>query len=162
MGVELALFQPEIPQNAGTLLRLGACLGTPVHIIHPAGFVLSEKRLRRAGMDYLEHVDLVEHTSFADFETWRRAARRRLVLLTTGATDTIYDHAFTSADVLLVGRESSGVPAEIAAKADCALRIPLLPGRRSLNMAIAAAMAIGEALRRTDGLYKAGKNPELM
>lgn len=149
MSIDLALYQPDIAANTGTMLRLGACLGVTVHVIHPAGFALTDRNLARAGMDYLDKAALVEHASFAAFEAWRRAEGRRLVLLTTKAETSAYDAAFQSGDVLLLGRESAGVPDEVATQADLGLRIPMRPGLRSINVALAGAMILGEALRQT-------------
>ena len=148
MPLTLALYQPDIPQNTGTMLRLCACLGVAAAIIEPAGFALSDKRFRRAGMDYLDALDLARHVDFAAFEAWRRGAARRLVLLTTAAETSYLDFAFRPGDVLLVGRESAGVPADVASAADARVKIPMRPGLRSLNVAVAAAMALGEALRQ--------------
>jgi tRNA (cytidine/uridine-2'-O-)-methyltransferase len=151
--MRLALFQPDIPQNAGAVLRLGACLGVPVDIIEPCGFVLSDRRLKRAGMDYIAAADIARHESWASFAATRRG---RLVLLTTKG-DTAYHHfAFRADDTLLLGRETAGVPDEVHRACDARLRIPLMPGRRSLNLAVAAALALGEALRQTDGLPRDG------
>ena len=147
--MQLALYQPDIPQNTGTILRLGACLGVPVHVIAPAGFDLSDRRLKRAGLDYLDHVRLVRHASWAAFEDWRRDAQARLILLTTGAALPYTGFAFAAGDVLLLGRESAGVPDEVHRAADARLVIPIEPGLRSLNVATAAAMVLGEALRQT-------------
>ena len=149
--VALALYQPDIPQNAGTIMRLCACLGVEVHVIEPAGFDLSDRTLRRAGMDYLEHVRLMRHLSWQDFEEWRRQQGRRLVLLTTAATRPYADFAYADADILLLGRESAGVPEAVHEAADAQLVIPIAAGLRSLNVATAAAMVLGEALRQTDG-----------
>jgi len=149
MTIDLALFQPDIPQNTGTLLRLGACLGVRVHIIQPAGFALTDKLLKRAGMDYLGAADFEEHTGFAAFEAWRLAEGRRLVLLTTKASESAYDATYLPGDVLMVGRESSGVPPHVAQVADLRLRIPMRPDLRSINVALAAGMVLGEALRQT-------------
>ncbi len=149
--MRLALYQPDIPQNTGAILRLAACLGTPVEIIGPTGFDVTDRRLRRAGLDYLEYVEIVRQQSFAAFEEARRARRSRLVLLTTQAALAYTEFAFLPADTLLVGRESAGVPEAVHAAADARLRIPLRQGRRSLNVAIAAAMVLGEALRQTGG-----------
>lgn len=151
MPIELALYQPDIPQNTGTLLRLGACLGVKLHIIHPTGFTFSATTLRRSALDYLEHADFAEHASFAAFEAFRRAAGRRLVLLTTKGATSVYAAAFEPDDILMVGRESAGVPPEVAALADLRLRIPMRPGLRSINVAVAAAMVLGEAKRQADG-----------
>lgn len=150
MPIELALYQPDIPQNTGTLLRVGACLGVKVHIIHPTGFTFSAANLRRSALDYLPHVDFAEHTSFAAFDDFRRGAGRRLVLLTTRAVTSVYAATFEDRDILMVGRESAGVPSEVATLADLALRIPMRKGLRSLNVAVAAAMVLGEAKRQTD------------
>jgi tRNA (cytidine/uridine-2'-O-)-methyltransferase len=150
--MRLALYQPDIPQNAGAILRMAACLGVPVEVILPAGFDLSDRALRRASLDYLEHVSLTRHESWRAFESWRRASGRpRLVLLTTRGDRLHVDFAFHINDILLLGRESAGVPAEVHAAADARLRIPIQAGLRSLNVATAAAIALGEALRQTDG-----------
>ena len=150
MPVELALYQPDIPQNTGTLLRLGACLGVRLHVIHPTGFPFSRKILKRAALDYLEHADFVEHVSYAQFDAWRRDARRRLVLLTTKASQSAYDAQYASEDILMVGRESAGVPDSVAGDADLRVRIPMCDGLRSLNVALAATLILGEAKRQTD------------
>ena len=147
--MRIALYQPDIPQNTGTILRLCACLGVEAHIIAPAGFPTSDRAFRRAGMDYLDAVALVRHSSWQAFETWRQAQGARLLLFTTAATLSYLDHRYRADDVLLFGRESAGVPAEVHDAADARLRIPLQPGLRSLNVAVAAAMAAGEALRQT-------------
>lgn len=146
----LALYQPDIALNTGTLLRLGACLGVPVHIIHPTGFPFSRAALKRSGLDYLDHVEMIEHDSFARFEAWRRSAQRRLALLTTKASTPVYDAKFIPGDILMMGRESAGVPDAVAQTADLRLRIPMRHQMRSLNVAIAAAFVLGEALRQTD------------
>jgi tRNA (cytidine/uridine-2'-O-)-methyltransferase len=146
--MRIALYQPDIPQNTGTILRLCACLGIEAHIIQPAGFPTSDRAFRRAGMDYLDAVALVRHTSWQAFEAWRREQGRRLVLFTTGATLSYLDYRYEAGDFLLFGRESAGVPAEVHGAADARLLIPMRPGLRSLNVAVAAAMAAGEALRQ--------------
>jgi len=151
MSMRIALYEPDIPQNTGTVLRLCACLGIEAHIIEPAGFPTSDRAFRRAGMDYLDAVAIVRHASWRDFDTWRRAERHRLTLFTTAATVSYLDYRFATDDILLFGRESAGVPAEVHAAADARLVIPMRPGLRSLNVAIAAAMAAGEALRQTGG-----------
>jgi tRNA (cytidine/uridine-2'-O-)-methyltransferase len=144
--MRLLLYQPDIPQNTGTLLRLAACLAIPVDLIEPCGFVLSDRRLRRAGMDYLDGVELTLHASW---DAYRAAAPAgRLVLLTTRAGTTYTDFAFAPADRLMVGRESAGVPDGVHEAADARLSIPMAPGARALNVACAAAMALGEALRQ--------------
>jgi tRNA (cytidine/uridine-2'-O-)-methyltransferase len=146
--MRIALYEPDIPQNTGTILRLAACLGIEAHLIEPAGFPTSDRAFRRAGMDYLDHVTLVRHGSWDAFDAWRRLAGARLVLFTTHAEISYLDHAFLDDDVLLLGRESSGVPEKVHHAADARLLIPMRPGMRSLNVAMAAAMAAGEALRQ--------------
>lgn len=150
--MEIALYEPDIPQNTGTILRLGACLGVPVHIIEPAGFPVSDRAFRRAGLDYLDRVKIERHVSFAAFEDWRRTGGRRLVLLTTRAKQAYPAFAFRDGDILLCGRESSGVPNHVHAAADASLRIPMRAGLRSLNIAVALSMVLGEALRQTGRL----------
>jgi len=145
----LALYQPDIPQNTGTMLRLAACLGVPVDIIEPAGFDVSDRNFRRAGLDYLDQVEIARHASWRVFEERRRAEGRRLVLATTKAALLYTDVIFAPTDVILLGRESAGVPEEVHAAADARVMIPMQPGLRSLNVAVAAAMILGEALRQT-------------
>ncbi len=147
--MRIALFEPDIPQNTGTILRLAACLGVEAHIIEPTGFPTSDRAFRRAGMDYLDLVSVVRHASWDAFETWRKRERARLVLFTTGARVSYLDHAFRPDDVLLFGRESAGVPEQVHRAADARLVIPMREGLRSLNVAMACAMAVGEALRQT-------------
>jgi tRNA (cytidine/uridine-2'-O-)-methyltransferase len=146
--MRLALFEPDIPQNCGTILRLAACLGVAVDIIEPCGFLWDDKRLRRAGMDYLAGAEIARHESWKDFEAQRRG---RLLLLTTKGEASHLDLAFEEDDTLLLGRESAGVPDCIHQAATHRLRIPMRPGMRSLNVALAAAMVLGEALRQTGG-----------
>jgi len=146
--MHVALYEPDIPQNTGTILRLCACLGLKAHIIEPAGFPTSDRAFRRAGLDYLDAVELNRHASWRDFETWRRSQGHRLVLFTTSAALPYLDFRFAPDDVLLFGRESAGVAADVHAAADARLVIPMRPGLRSLNVALAAAMAAGEALRQ--------------
>ena len=152
-SLRLALYQPDIPQNAGTMMRTCACLGIGADLIEPAGFPTSDRHFRRAGLDYLEAVDLVRHSSFAAFEAWRRSAHdqrtpRRLILLTTRTETDYLDFRFAEGDILMVGRESAGVPDEVHGAADARLCIALVPGLRSLNVAVAAALVLGEALRQ--------------
>jgi tRNA (cytidine/uridine-2'-O-)-methyltransferase len=149
--MRLALFQPDIPQNAGTLLRLAACFGVGVDIVEPAGFAVSDRAFRRAALDYLDHVEITRHVSFAAFDAARQARGRRLVLLTTRGETNLFDAAFRADDVLMVGRESSGAPDHVHAAADLRARAPMRPELRSLNVAVAAAVALGEALRQTGG-----------
>ncbi len=146
--MRLALYEPDIPQNAGALIRLGACLGVGVDIIEPCGFVFTDRGLKRAGMDYLELAEIARHASWAAF---RAAAKGRLVLLTSKGTTAYTEFAFAGDDIILLGRESVGVPEEVHRAADARLRIPLKPGLRSLNVAQAGAMVLGEALRQTKG-----------
>jgi tRNA (cytidine/uridine-2'-O-)-methyltransferase len=146
--MHLALYQPDIAQNTGTILRLAACFGIEAHIIEPAGFPVSDRAFRRAGMDYLDQVTITRHASWAAFEDWRRGAGLRLVLLTTQATTSYLDHRFAARDILLLGRESAGVPDAVHDAADARLTIPMRDGLRSLNVAMACAMVVGEALRQ--------------
>jgi tRNA (cytidine/uridine-2'-O-)-methyltransferase len=146
--MRLALFQPDIPQNAGALLRLGACLGVPVDIIEPCGFVLSDRRLRRAGMDYLASAEMTRHETWSAFVA-ARARGARIILLTTTGTVPYHRFAFGADDIILVGRESAGVPPEIHDASDARLTIPMRPGLRSLNVALAASMVLAEGLRQT-------------
>lgn len=148
-GMRIALFQPDIPQNTGTILRLCACLDVEAHIIEPAGFPISDRHFRRAGMDYLDQVTIERHDSWSKFEQWRTEKNCRLILFSTKGGRSYLDHRYTASDILLFGRESAGVPDEVAAAADARLVIPIKPGMRSLNVAMAVAMALGEALRQT-------------
>ena len=158
-AMRIALYQPDIPQNTGTVLRLCACLGIEAHLIEPAGFLSSDRAFRRAGMDYLDAVVLVRHASWRQFEDWRRQRHCRLVVFTTAATTSYLDHRFQADEVLLFGRESAGVPQDVHAAADARLVIPMQPGLRSLNVAMAAAMAAGEALRQIGGMPQASTTP---
>lgn len=149
--MRIALYEPDIPQNTGTILRLAACLGIEAHIIEPTGFPGFDRALRRSGMDYLDKVSLTRHVSWVAFDGWRREQRLRLILLTTAAERSYLDHAFRPEDILLFGRESAGVPAYVHEAADARLKIPMREGLRSLNVAMTAAMAAGEAIRQTRG-----------
>ena len=151
MPVELALYQPDIAQNTGTLLRLGACLGVRVHIIHPTGFPFSRRELKRGGLDYLDQADIIEHDSYAHFARWRQDTGKRVVLLTTKSDRSAYDFTYGPDDILMLGRESAGVPDAVAGEAGARVRIPMREGLRSINVAIAGAMVLGEALRQTGG-----------
>jgi len=153
--MQIALFQPDIPQNTGTILRLCACLDVAAHIIEPAGFPLSDRRFRRAGMDYLDQVTIMRHDSWSKFERWRNDNSYRLILFTTKAVSSYLDHRYSPVDILLFGRESAGVPDAVVTAADARLVIPIKPGLRSLNVAMAAAMALGEALRQTSSAIAA-------
>ena len=152
--MRIALYQPDIPQNTGTILRMCACLSIEAHLIGPAGFPTSDRAFRRAGMDYLDAVTLVRHAAWDDFERWRQGGRHRLVLFTTGATQSYLDFCYEAHDVLLFGRESAGVPAEVHRAADARLVVPMRPDLRSLNVAVAAAITAGEALRQIGGPSK--------
>lgn len=156
----LSLYCPDIAQNTGTCLRTGACLGVPVHLIEPAGFPTGSAAFRRAGMDYVDAVDFVRHASFAAFEDWRRGQGRRLVLFTTRGATPLHHFTFSRDDVLLFGRESAGVPPEVHDAADARVVIPLRPGLRSLNVAVAAGIALAEALRQTGGMEPVSIPPE--
>jgi tRNA (cytidine/uridine-2'-O-)-methyltransferase len=149
--MRLALYQPDIAQNTGTMLRLAACLGIGVDVIAPTGFDMTDRALRRAGLDYLAHVEIARHASFGEFEAMRQRSGSRLILLTTRGEVAYTSFAFRAADTLLLGRESAGVPEAVHQSADARLRIPIRPGLRSLNVAVAAAMVLGEALRQTGG-----------
>lgn len=147
--MRLCLFQPEIAGNVGAVMRLGACLGVPVDLIEPMGFEWEDRRVRRTAMDYIDHVDVSRYSSF---DNWRAAAHGRIILFTTRADQFLYDFTFRPGDLLLFGRESGGVPPEIAVASDARLRIPIRPQVRSFNLATSAALALGEALRQTGGL----------
>lgn len=149
--IRLALFQPDIPQNAGTMLRLAACLGVGADIVEPAGFPVADRAFRRAGLDYLDHVEIARHASFAAFGEALAASGRRLVLLTTRGETPLHGARFQPSDTLMVGRESAGAPPEVHDAAGLRVRIPIRAGLRSMNVAVAAAMALSEALRQTDG-----------
>ena len=146
--LRLALYQPDIPQNTGTMMRMAACLGVAVDLIEPAGFDASDRNLRRAGLDYLDRLELTRHVSFAAFEERRRADAARLVLATTRAAMPYTDFAFRDGDIVMVGRESAGVPEAVHEAADARVLIPIRSDLRSLNVAVAAAMILGEALRQ--------------
>lgn len=147
--IRIALYQPDIAGNTGTILRLAACLGFGVDIIEPAGFDISDRNLKRAGMDYLASVALTRHVTWDRFEDWRATTARRLVLASTKAAGRYTDFAFRPDDILLFGRESAGVPDVVHEKSDARLLIPMVEGQRSLNIAMSVAMMAGEALRQT-------------
>ena len=148
--MRIALFEPEIAGNVGAVLRLGACLGAAVDLIEPMGFTWDDRRVRRAAMDYIDHVEVTRHASFAAFRD--TLGQSRLVLFTTKASIDAYGFAYRPDDVLLFGKESAGVPPEVAALADEKVRLPMRAEVRSLNLATSAALALGEALRQTGGL----------
>lgn len=145
----LAIYQPDIPQNTGTMLRLAACLDVPVEIIEPAAFDVSDRNLRRSGMDYLNHAAITRHISWRAFEAWRQETKGRLILATTKAATPYVDFAYRPDDIILVGRESAGVPDEVHHAAQARVVVPMQTGMRSLNVAVTAAMILGEALRQT-------------
>ena len=144
----LALYEPDIAANAGAIFRTCACFGADAAIIEPAGFPFSDRRFRRSGMDYLEALRIDRHVSFATFEAWRQSHNRRLVLLTTKGDRELWDFEFRAGDVLMMGRESAGVPESVALAADVRLIIPILAPLRSLNVAVAASIALAEATRQ--------------
>ena len=157
--MRLALFEPDIPQNTGAIARLAACLGLALDIIEPAGFPVSDRAFRRAGMDYLDKVEIRRHASFPEFEEWRRARGGRLVLATTKADLPYTDFAFAPQDTIIFGRETAGAPQSVHESADARILVPMREGLRSLNVALVAAMIAGEALRQTGGF--AGAAPRL-
>jgi len=148
--MRIALFEPEIAGNVGAVLRLGACLGTPVDLIEPLGFVWDDARVRRAAMDYIDHVSITRHANFTAFRA--SIGTSRLILFTTQASQSAYDFQHMPDDILLFGKESAGVPTDIAAACDARVRLPMRSGVRSMNLALSAALATGEALRQTGGL----------
>lgn len=147
--ISIALYQPDIPQNLGGTMRLAACMGAPLHVIEPCGFIFDDKKLRRAGMDYIEQVALSRHSSWDAFQGWRKEHARRLVLLTTKGSTPLPEFHFQPGDILLAGRESAGVPQEVADAADARVIIPMRPPARSLNVTTSIAMTLTEALRQT-------------
>jgi tRNA (cytidine/uridine-2'-O-)-methyltransferase len=147
--IRLVLFQPDIPQNAGAMMRLSACMGISLDLVEPCGFPIDDQRMKRAGMDYLSMLDLVRHTSW---EAFRKIPGGRLILLTTAGDVSHADFAFRPDDRIVVGRESAGVPPEVHDAADARIRIPMRPGIRSINVAQAAAIGVAEALRQTGQL----------
>jgi tRNA (cytidine/uridine-2'-O-)-methyltransferase len=151
-NLRLALYQPDIPQNAGTMMRMATCFDVPVDLIEPAGFPTGDRSLRRAGMDYLDAVALHRHINHDHFDAWRRAAGHRLVLLTTQSHMPHHKARFLPGDIIMVGRESAGVPAHVRDAAELRLRIPMAPNMRSLNVAVSAAIVLGEAMRQL-GLF---------
>ena len=154
--MRIALYEPDIPQNTGTILRLCACFGIEAHMIEPAGFGASDRAFRRAGMDYLDQVKLVRHAAWLAFEAWRRTEQLRLVLFTTKGAISYLDHRFQPDEVLVFGRESAGVPETVHEAADARLLIPMRPGLRALNVAMTVGMAAGEAMRQMNRLPTAG------
>ena len=151
--MRIALYQPDIPQNTGTILRLCACLNVEAHIIEPAGFPVSDRHFRRAGMDYLDQVTILRHESWAKFQEWRAGTSGRLILFTTKASRPYLEQDYAADDILLFGRESAGVPNDVHDAADERLVVPIAPTMRSLNVAMTVAMALGEALRQTGEVF---------
>ena len=160
VAMRLALFEPDIAQNAGTMMRLAACLGMAVDLIEPCGFIVGDAKFRRSAMDYLDRLDLVRHSSWAAFQAARLGlpVPGRLVLLTTRTDQRYVDARFAPDDTILVGRESAGVPDAVHQAADLRLRVPMQPGLRSINVALSAGMVLGEALRQTN-LFAEGPSP---
>ena len=148
-AMRLCLYQPEIAGNVGAVMRLGACMGVPVDLIEPMGFEWNDKRVRRTAMDYIDHVEVVRH---AGFDEYRNAVAGRLILFTTKGRQSPYEFEFQRDDILMFGQESAGAPAHVAAVSDARLRIPIRTEVRSFNLATSAALALGEALRQTNGL----------
>ena len=146
--MRIALFEPDIPQNAGNIFRLGACLGIPIDIIEPAGFVIDDKRLRRASMDYYDYLDLTKHISWENFYDWSKINSYRLILLTTKSQKSYYDYIFQNNDILLFGRESSGVPDKVHNTVNERLTIPMIKGPRSINLSSSVAMVASEVIRQ--------------
>lgn len=148
--MRLVLYQPDIPPNAGTLIRLGACLGVPVDIIEPCGFSFNDRSFRRAGLDYLDLAEVARHSSWEAYADFRRGRPGRLILMTTRAQQSHHSFSFAAPDSIMLGRETAGVPDVLHAAVDARLRIPMVPGRRALNVAVAGAIAVAEALRQTE------------
>ena len=146
--MRIALFEPDIPQNAGNIFRLGACLGIPIDIIEPAGFVIDDKRLRRASMDYYDYLDLTKHISWENFYNWSKINSYRLILLTTKSKKSYYNYIFQNNDILLFGRESSGVPDKVHSTVNERLTIPMIEGPRSINLSSSVAMVASEVIRQ--------------
>tara|TARA_Y100000992_G_scaffold276498_1_gene220736 strand:- start:29 stop:481 length:453 start_codon:yes stop_codon:yes gene_type:complete len=146
--MRIALFEPDIPQNAGNIFRLGACLGIPIDIIEPAGFVIDDKRLKRASMDYYDYLDLTKHVSWEKFYEWSKKNSFQLILLTTKSQKSYYDYKFQPKDIILFGRESAGVPDYVHEAVDERLTIPMIKGPRSINLSSSVSMVAGEMIRQ--------------
>jgi len=146
--MRLALYQPEIAQNTGTLMRLGTCLGFPIHIIEPMGFIMNDRKMKRSGMDYMEKVEMTRHDSWSAFQN--AVAGNRIILLSPKAESSYIEFQFQADDILLLGRESDGVPDHVRQACTHSVYIPMVPGCRSINVAIAGAIVVGEALRQTN------------
>ena len=146
--MRIALFEPDIPQNAGNIFRLGACLGIPIDIIEPAGFVIDDKRLKRASMDYYDYLDLTKHVSWEKFYEWSKKNSFQLILLTTKSQKSYYDYKFQPKDIILFGRESAGVPDYVHESVHERLTIPMIKGPRSINLSSSVSMVAGEMIRQ--------------
>ena len=146
--MRIALFEPDIPQNAGNIFRLGACLGIPIDIIEPAGFVIDDKRLKRASMDYYDYLDLTKHVSWEKFYEWSKKNSFQLILLTTKSQKSYYDYKFQAKDIILFGRESAGVPDYVHEAVHERLTIPMIKGPRSINLSSSVSMVAGEMIRQ--------------
>ena len=146
--MRIALFEPDIPQNAGNIFRLGACLGIPIDIIEPAGFVIDDKRLKRASMDYYDYLDLTKHVSWEKFYEWSKKNSFQLILLTTKSQKSYYDYKFQAKDIILFGRESAGVPDYVHEAVHVRLTIPMIKGPRSINLSSSVSMVAGEMIRQ--------------
>ena len=146
--MRIALFEPDIPQNAGNIFRLGACLGIPIDIIEPAGFVIDDKRLKRASMDYYDYLDLTKHVSWEKFYEWTKKNSFQLILLTTKSQKSYYDYKFQPKDIILFGRESAGVPDYVHEAVHERLKIPMIKGPRSINLSSSVSMVAGEMIRQ--------------
>ena len=146
--MRIALFEPDIPQNAGNIFRLGACLGIPIDIIEPAGFVIDDKRLKRASMDYYDYLDLTKHVSWEKFYEWSKKNSFQLILLTTKSQKSYYDYKFQAKDIILFGRENAGVPDYVHEAVDERLTIPMIKGPRSINLSSSVSMVAGEMIRQ--------------
>ena len=148
--MRIALYQPDIPQNAGNIFRLGACLGVSVDIIEPTGFIFDDKRFKRSAMDYLDHIDYKRHIDWQHFYDWKKENNFRLILMTTKSQESLYNFKFNHSDILLFGRESAGVPKNIHNIVDHRLTIPMKNGVRSINLSSSVALVLGEGLRQTN------------
>ena len=148
--MRIGLYQPDIPQNAGNIFRLGACLGVPVDIIEPTGFIFDDKRFKRSAMDYLDHIDYKKHIDWQHFYDWTKKNNFRLILMTTKSETSLYNFKFNLSDILLFGRESAGVPENIHKIVDHRLTIPMKEGVRSINLSSSVALVLGESLRQTN------------
>ena len=150
--MRIALYQPDIPQNAGNIFRLGACLGVPVDIIEPTGFIFDDKKFKRSAMDYINHIEYKRHIDWQHFYNWTKKNKFRLILMTTKTSQSFYKFEFHSSDILLFGRESAGVPEKIHQSISDRLKIPMNENTRSLNIASSVAIVLAESLRQTNNI----------